>query len=339
LAPVLFLGFCVWLSRGGVRPLLRTSIVVLVLLLPVLALPLDRLVVSEALTDAFTVVPLFWLVRDGHDTAMQAVVYGGVAVLLALFALLPRRLLLLLPAIVLAALVGTSFAATQEITNRANYDQEFLLGGKRDWVDEAAKGRTAYLFAGEFYWNGVWQALFWNSKLQRIYSRYPAVVPGPLPQEFVITTGDGRLLQSDGSEIPERYVIATTNQKLIGRALTGIRQTGLESEGLTLWRVQPPLRLSYTVTGVRRDGDMHEPGKVTAYDCEQGFFRVQLIAKASTRVDVLRNGERYERLRFSSPEQTWGAEIPASPGSDGLCTLEVRGDSLLGSTVFEFVRV
>jgi hypothetical protein len=340
LAPVLFLGFCVWLRRGGPRPRLRTSLVVLALLLPVLALPLDRLVVSEALTDAFTVVPLFWLVRDGHETIVQAVVYGGAAVLLAVFALVPRRFLIVLPSVVLAALVGTSFAATQEITNRANYDQAFLLGGKRDWVDEAAKGRTAYLFAGEFYWNGVWQALFWNSKLQRIYARYPAVVPGPLPQEFVTTAGDGRLLQRDGSDVPERYVIATTNQKLIGRPLARIRQTGLESEGLTLWQVQPPLRLSYTVTGVRLDGDLHEPGKVIAYDCQQGFFRVQLIAKASTRVDVIRNGERYERLRFSSPEQTWGAEIPAAPGStDGRCTLEVRGDSLLGSTVFEFVRV
>jgi hypothetical protein len=341
LAPVLFLGFCVWLRRGGARPLLLTSVVVLALLVPVLALPLDRMVVSEALTDAFTVVPLFWLVRDGHETAVQAVVYGGAAVLLALFALLPRRALLVLPAVVLAALVGTSFAATQEITKRANYDQEFLLGGKRDWVDEAAKGRTAYLFAGEFYWNGVWQALFWNSKLQRIYSRYPAVVPGPLPQEYVITTGDGRLLQSDGSEIPERYVIATTNQKLIGRPITSIRQTGLESEGLTLWRVQPPLRLSYTVTGVRRDGDMHEPGRIIAYDCRGGgFFRVQLIAKASKRVEVFRNRGLYERLTFRGPDQTWGAEIPAGEGSeDGTCTLEVRGDSLLGSTVFEFVRV
>jgi hypothetical protein len=100
------------------------------------------------------------------------------------------------------------------------------------------------------------------------------------------------------------------------------------------------LQLSFETTGVREDGDMHEPGRVIAYDCQRGFFRVQLIAKASRRVDVIRNGERYERLRFSSPEQTWGAEIPAAPGSkDGRCTLEVRGDSLLGSTVFEFVRV
>jgi hypothetical protein len=338
-APVLFLGFCLWLARGGPRPRLRASVVALGLLAPVLALPLDRVIVGEALTDAFTVVPLYWLVENGRRELLDPIVYGGAAVAMAVFVFLPRRLLPLLPAVVFVALVGASITATREITERANYDQLYLLGGERDWLDEAAKGPVAYLYAGEFYWNGVWQQLFWNDKLHRIYTRYPATVPGPLPQHPVVTADDGRLLQRGGQEVPEEWIITVTGQDLLGKAVKVIYQRGL-GQGLVLWRVRRPLQLSFETTGVREDGDMHEPGRVIAYDCGRGFFRVQLIAKASKRVDVIRNGERYERLTFDSPVDTWGAEIPASPGSrNGRCTLEVRGDSLLGSTVFEFVRV
>jgi hypothetical protein len=340
LAPVLFLGFCLWLARGGVRPRLRTAAVALVLLVPLLMLPLERVIVSEALTDAFTVVPLYWLVENGSGDLLDPIVYGGAAAAMAAFVLLPRRLLLLLPALVLAALIGASVTAGREITERANYDQLYLLGGKRNWVDEAAKGPVAYLYAGEFYWNGVWQQLFWNDKVQRVYTRYPSEVPGPLPQHPVLTAGDGRLLQRGGQEVPERWIVTVTGQDLIGTPVAIIQQQGLEHDGLVLWRVRRPVQISFETRGVRSDGDMHEPGKVIAYDCQQGFFRVQLIAKASTRVQVIRNGEPYQRLRFDSSDDTWGAEIPAAPGSrDGRCTLEVRGNSLLGSTVFEFVRV
>jgi hypothetical protein len=206
LAPVLFLGFCLWLARGGPRPRLVTATVALALLAPLLALPLDKVIVGEALTDAFTVVPLYWLVENGRRDLLDPIVYGGAAAAMAVFVFLPRRLLLLLPAVVFAALVGASITAGREITERANYDQLYLLGGKRDWLDEAAGGPVAYLYAGEFYWNGVWQQLFWNEKLNRIYTRYPTEVPGPLPQHPVVTDGDGRLRQRNGEVVPEEWI-------------------------------------------------------------------------------------------------------------------------------------
>jgi len=340
LAPLLFLGFCIWLHRGGPRPRLRTAVVAVILLLPLLALPLDKLIVGEALTDAFTVVPLYWLVENGRGDLLELAVYGGAGVAMALFVLLPRRALVVLPVLVFAGLAAASITASREVTERANYDQTYLLGAKRDWVDDAADGTVAYLYSGESYWNGVWQQLFWNEKLKRIYTRYPATVPGPLPQHPTTTQADGLLLLRDGRPVPERYVIASTDQELIGEPVADIVQKGLEHAGLVLWRVENPLRLSSVRSGVRGDGDMHEPGRIQAYGCGEGFFRLQLIAKASTRVSVKLNGELYETLTFSSPDETWGAEISAGTRSkDEICSLEVSGNSLLGSTVFEFVRV
>ncbi|MGH3102582.1 MAG: glycosyltransferase family 39 protein [Gaiellaceae bacterium] len=341
LAPVLFLALGLWLDRGAPRPLVATAVAAIAAFATLAVLPIQRFSQAEALPDAFTIAPLFKLIERDPTYDPELLVLIVAAVLLAGFALLPRRLLVAVPVAVFVVLAIASVTASREVAERATYDDEFLLGGDRSWVDEVkgVDGPVAFLYTGEVYWNGVYQHLVWNDRIDQVYYLFPIAVPGPLPQEPVRTLPDGLLARRGGRFAPERYVVASAATKFIGTPLAELQQYGILQPGLILWRLQGDLRLSYTVSGVRPDGDMHEPGRIVAHRCDEGFFRITLIAKASRRVRLVRNGRPYRTLRFASESETWSEDIPAVVESGfRSCTLEVRADSLLGSTVFEFVR-
>jgi hypothetical protein len=340
LAPLLFLAFALWLDRGGPRPRLSTGLVALVALALLAYLPIKKFSQAEALPDAFSIAPFFKLIErePEYDPSMLLLLVG--AVFLVGFALLPRRLLVLLPVGVLALLSTQSVLASREVAERATYDDQYLLGGRRDWIAKAVGDEpVAILYTGELYWNGIYQLRFWNSNVSHVYYLYPTAVPGPIPQEPVTIAPDGLLVRSAGRFVPERYVAAPSTTKFIGRPVAELPQYGIMQPGLTLWRLRGDMKLSFTLTGVRPDGDMHEPARMIAHECAGGYFRVTLIAKLSRRVELLVNGKPYRALRFKSDSDTYSEDIPAVPEPQfRTCTLEVRGDSLLGSTVFEFLR-
>lgn len=340
LAPLLFLAFVIWLDRGGPRTRFVTGLVAVVALALLAALPIKKFSQAEALPDAFSIAPFFKLIeRDSdYDPALLLLLVG--AALLCAFALLPRRLLVLLPAGVFAVLSTQSVMASQEVSERATYDDRYLLGGRRDWISQAVGDEpVALLYTGELYWNGVYQQRFWNSNISHVYYLYPTAVPGPIPQEPVTIAPDGLLVRSAGRFVPERYVAAPSTTKFIGRPVAELPQYGIMQPGLLLWRLSGDLKLSYVLTGVRPDGDMHEPARMVAHECAGGYFRITLLAKASRRVQIFVNGKHYRSLRFRSDAESWSEDIPAVPERQlRTCTLEVRGDSLLGSTVFEFLR-
>jgi Dolichyl-phosphate-mannose-protein mannosyltransferase len=340
LTPLLFLAFALWLDRGAPRPRLATGLVALVALALLAALPIKRFSQAEALPDAFSIAPFFELIERNRDFDPSfLLLFVGSALLLG-FALLPRRLVVLLPVAVLAVLLTQSVAASSEVSERATYDDEFLLGDRRDWITKAVGDEeVALLYTGELYWNGVYQQRFWNSNISHVYYLYPTAVPGPIPQEPLTVGPDGMLVRSAGRFVPERYVAAPETTKFIGEPVAELPQYGIMQPGLVLWRLNGDMKLSFTVTGVRPDGDMHEPARMIAHECRGGYFRITLIAKASRRVDLLLNGKPYRTLRFKSDGDTFTEDIPAVPEPQfRTCTLEIRGDSLLGSTVLEFLR-
>jgi hypothetical protein len=339
LAPILFLSLGIWLDRGGPRPRVVTAAVAFVVLLVLSAVPWQRFSRAEALPDAFSIAPLFKLIERNPDYDPAPLVLAIAAVLLAGFVLLPRRVLVALPVAIAALLAVTSVYASREVAERATYDDQYLLGGRRDWVERAVDAPVALLYTGELYWNGVYQHLFWNPNISRVYYLYPTSVPGPLPQEPVTVGPDGLLTRSGGRFAPERYVIAPATTRFIGEQIDDLEQYGIQQAGLILWRLEDEMRLSFVLTGVRPDGDMHEPARMVANECPGGYFRITLIAKQSRTVDIRLNGRPYRTLHFKSDADTYSEDIPAVPEPQfRTCTLEVRGDSLLGSTVFEFLR-
>ena len=140
LAPVLFLGLSLWLSRGGPGGYRARSIAALLVTGSVVAIPVGRFVVPDALPSAFSIIPLLHLRELTSAQTTRLVLGAGVAIWpAALFAVLPRARLLVLPTVVGLALVAGSVAASREVVAQAKAQKTRLLGPERRWVDAVAR--------------------------------------------------------------------------------------------------------------------------------------------------------------------------------------------------------
>jgi hypothetical protein len=333
LSPILFLGFALWLERGAPRRPAATVAVAVLALAAILSLPVKRLVVDAAAPDALTLVPFIRLLHASSADTMEIVFFVGAGVAVALFALVPRRFVGLLPALLLACFVAASVSVSGYVADQAKAQQARFLGPDPGWVDHAATGPTAYLYDGEPDWTGVWETIFWNPRIDRVLDLPGALVPGPLPQREVDVAPDGRF---DGP----RFVVASTTFTFFGTKLAEVRQVGIQQAGLDLWRLDPPARLSTATTGILADGQVAAGGAtLRAYGCTRGDFVLTLLVKQPQTVDVMRNGDLFERLDLTTPppDGVWRGRIPAVP-QDGVCELELRPSGLLGTTVFLFER-
>jgi hypothetical protein len=326
LVPVLFLGLTLWLDRGAPRTRLSGSLIALGAVALVLVLPLGRLVHKAALPDAFTLVPVWEL------GSYEAVVWGFAGAAALAFALLPRGALVAVLVAVALVFGVTSVAASRFAANEAAGVKAAFFAGDPEWVDNSASGDVAYFYDGEPHWNAVWEYVFWNRKLRRIYwLDGTRRVPGPLPQQRVAPAADGTL----APDAPP-FLLASTAFTFFGAPVASIAQTGLVQKGLVLWQVEPPLRLSTVRTGVQGSGDIYGPAGMTAYACTGGSFALTLVAKGAPVTVVLQSGaNRVERTL--APEEVWSPSVPGAP-VDGRCTLDLTPSGIVGSTRFEFAR-
>src|SRR4029077_3424039 len=135
------------------------------------------------------------------------------------------------------------------VRNRARADQAELLGSPRNWVDAAVHDGVTFIYDGDPAWNSVWQQRFWNDRITHVLSFPPARVPGPMPQTEQAPTPDGRLAVRD------RYVIARDQFSFVGTPIAH-HERGMNLEGLTLWHLSGPPRLSLTTINIKPNGDM-----------------------------------------------------------------------------------
>jgi len=242
LAPVVFLGFAIWLDRGAPRRLLATALTAAGALALLLVLPFDRFVTQAAEPDAFSVIPLYRLRVDYPGLDTRLVVAIGALELLALLAFLPRRRAWVLPLVVFALLAGASVSVSDVVSSQARLFRMGVLGPHRRWIDAAAPGPVAYVYTGELGWSGgapVWVNLFWNRRLRAVYDLGAVPAVGPLPQQKVVPAAGGRLRLADGRAIDARYVVATNGLHFVGTPIASSAPAPL-----VLWRISPPLRLA-----------------------------------------------------------------------------------------------
>ncbi len=348
-APLLFLALGLFLDRGAARPHLRTSVVAVAAAIPVLSLPVKNLINEGALPDAFSLVPFFRLLERDPGANIEVIVFGGATLVAALFVLLPPRFVVILPVALLAALAATSYAAGRYVAEQATRQRTQLVGPIRRWIDPAVVGRpTAYLYDGDFFWNEVWETVFWNRAVRSVYDLPGKHVPGPLPQSTIGVRGDGRVVLRDGRAAPERYVVASATFHFVGRPIWSIATPGTEQAGLLLWRLRPPFRMSTAQSGIRPNGEIRQDGRLVVYGCSRGTFHVTVVAVEPLRFELHRNGRllsiinrppyKFVRLR---PGQAWSGSVPARPSGAprrSTCTFEVLTSNLMYATRFEFAR-
>lgn len=298
LLPLLFLAFALWLERGAVRPRLTAPLVALAAFLLVLRLPMEKLVSLAAIPDAFTLIPLHRLDVRAPGVSLEVVTNLLAAAAALVFVLVPRRRVWILPALVLAFLALTSLSASRVVTAQATLVRRSTLGETRDWIDRAAPGRVGYLYNGEVYWNAVWESLFWNRKVDRVYDLLTHVVPGPLPQSSVGPYEDGRLVLPDGRSVRERYIVSGSAMTFFGSVIGDAPGADLH-----LWKIDPPVRISRLIRFLPPPGGVGVNAAIRAYACRGGSLHLQVAALEAATVELRRNSVHYRTARLAQGER------------------------------------
>ena len=328
LAPVLFVGFAAWLGSDAPRPRLATALACAATLALLAALPVAELVSFVSFHNAFTLLPLIELETVAPRLDLDLVVVGaGVAALVALVAL-PVRALRLLPVVLALAFVEVSAWVSSEVTTLANATQQQALGADPRWIDRRADGPAMYLYLGEVNWPAVWQNAFWNQRVEHAYGLLTARVQGGLPHVSVGPEEDGRLVLTDGSPAEGAYAVAQYPVTFRGRTLA------TAGDGLVLWRLSSPVRLS--VWTQRVAGHV----RVLVYACAGGRLVLGLDGPPGAEVELRRNDGPHRRVALDSLGG-WAGEIPAAPPAPRgtrLCTFDVVGPPEVVASRAQFVR-
>jgi hypothetical protein len=327
LAPLLFLAFALWLDRGAPRPRIAVVGASFAALALLLVLP-TRFISEAAAPDAFSTIPLFELRNHLSSTELRLAILGGAAALLVLGLAIPRRRPWLLPAALAAVLVAASVMATRFTAKQARGFRDLTVGAEPRWIDRVARGPVAFVYGGEYGFSAggpVWANLFWNRKVERIYTLATAKVAGPIRARRLGVAPDGRLMIDTAS------AVAAAGITFVGAADN-------RSASYVLWRLDQPPRISSRVTGMRLlTGDIDVGARMRVYACHGGALALRLVAPEARTIELVRDGKLYRSLRLA-PGRPWAGSVPAPAGRTA-CTFEL---ATYGGGVhadrFEFVR-
>ena len=349
LAPILFLALAVWLGREQAGGRFTRAVVALLVAAPVILLPFGRLVTPYAPPDAPTLAPLVDLRTSTSLATVEMVVYILVGVAALAFVLLPRRAALLVPVVLLAGLAGVSVAAARYASDQSRLRKEMFLGDEPRWIDRAAPAPVAFLFESGTDWTRIWQTLFWNRKVDRVYALGNGQVTGPVPLQRIHVRGDGRLVAGNRALSP-RYLVAPLGTlpdirffSFDGDIIATASQPRSVVGNLALWRLASP-RLLYRVAGLEANGDIPPGGDahLVAYGCPRGVFEATLIVKGQQRVTLFRNSKPLKQRTFVNPPGNlgWHVEVPTAPRRGrargrSACTLDIQSTGLLGTTILQ----
>jgi hypothetical protein len=267
--PLLFLALLVWVRVGAPRPLVRTAAVVAAVVLLPLALPWERLIGVQALSDTFSLFPWWDVFEAGVSYDRLGLVAALLAgVVAAAFVALPLRLAPLLPLVVflyLAAEHDSVYGRVEEASAGALFQG---VGGERpDWVDAEVGSDTevAVVWSWRVDYRTVFVNEFFSRSVGPVYY-LTAPTPGGLPETPVSVDGrNGRLLDPAGQPIVAPYALTDRTVSLDGEVVARNRVPGS-----VLLRTDGQLRLSHTVDGVYPDSWSGPTVTYTRFRCRGG---------------------------------------------------------------------
>jgi hypothetical protein len=337
LAPLLFLGFALWLARGAPRPPAATALVTTTAVALVASLPVARFASDASVWDTFTLVPLWRLQEHGFGVPVRLIVVLLAGAAAAAFALIPWRLRAALPALLIAGFAAMSVSVTREVAAMPMALQDRNLGPDPRWIDRAARGSVAFVYSGEILWTATYMSRFWNAHLDRVvYRMHDSVVPGPIPQQPVGPREDGLLVLADGSALEADNVV-------VSRAITldGTVVAAAPTVAAQLWAVNGPVRLRQWVRLQSEAGEVSSM-TVLVYGCRPGTLRLDLMSRWVDQGVVIRQGGTLEHRVRLTAGKPWHGEIvgrPPQPVGSRICTFQVDPTAApIAEPVVEYVR-
>jgi hypothetical protein len=316
LIPLYGIACVVWIARGAPRPRVRAAALAVACVALLVVFPFERFSTLTAAPSNFTLIA-FYDVTSGFDLDLFVPLLAA-ALLVACLAV-PRATL---PVLFVLGVVG-SIAAGRLIAREARAVQALTLGEKTTWIEPRADANVTFLYTPDINWEVPWESAFWNPRIRTVYGLLGAQVAGGMPQRTVGPFEDGRLVFPDGKDAPAAFALASDHVQIVGRRL------GDSGAGYALWKVEPPFRIASWASGL--DGASYSAlaqVDVRAYACRPSVLRGTLVSSENRAVEVLRNGEYFERIDMT-PNVGKQLAVPASPPSpEGtrLCTFTLRGD-------------
>jgi hypothetical protein len=256
LAPLWIVVLAVWLADGLPRPLIATAIGAAIALALPLLLPF-RYIAGDVGVD---VVPsALWARLEEQLTGEPITARKLMALLLVLLivavVLLPRRLMWVFPAILVASFAVTAVLAWDRIIDA---EEEKVFAGafdNRSWVDDLLPegGRVTKLYLDSAACpttartrHALYLTEFFNERVHRA-AYIDDSIPDGLPIDRVDVGPGGRLVKEDGEPLVADYVYTQPGLELGGEKIG----TGTTA-GLVLWRVGGPV----TVPGAQTNADL-----------------------------------------------------------------------------------
>jgi hypothetical protein len=142
----------------------------------------------------------------------------------------------------------------------------------------------------------------------------------------------------NGESLEGPEVLAPSCFAFHGTALAENRQCA-DQHGLRLWGVGTTPRLSVGTEGLKPNGDIVQPVRITVFACGPARHGLTLLGRQGTPLAILL--DRTVVMRAApAPETVWRGAVasPSTPDGDGVCRYKIRSPGLVGSTRIEFVR-
>jgi hypothetical protein len=284
LAPLLVIILLAWVERDAPRPRVLGLLAAAAAASLVLAIPFDRFVERSAVSDTLMLLPWWAIQAHWHITWLEWLAFLGAALFASLFVVVPTRVALVLPLVVLVYWVVAFrpiwYGPYPYGVRQAGAGALFQgIRGKRDWIDTAvpAGSPVAVLWTKRSDRFTVNQNEFFNRRVGQVYY---TVLPtdggiGELRVSVERRTGAVRL--ADGSLVRPGYLL--TDGSVEPDALPVARDPLL---GMTVWRVKGPLVLAKTTTTGLYPNDTWSGPSVTwaRQHCRGGSLTVTLSGDA-----------------------------------------------------------
>lgn len=274
--PLFMVALVAW--AGGILPRAPSLTAVAGLIAATLAgvVPYDSFLTPNEVANAFGILPLWRAVIRGFvapSHLSEVVILAALAAGLV-FVLLPRRALLVAPALVLVYLSFANSPVEGRISQASSESRHGGVQVRRDWIDQAVgttKPRVAAIWSGAPGLNFVtlWDNEFFNRSVGPVYNLHGA--PDGLPQETITIDPNNFLRHTNGTAVRAAYVLTDASLQVAGPTVAS--DPGL---GMTLYRVGGPVRVVGQTQGISPDKWSGPSVHYTRYPCLRGTLSVTL---------------------------------------------------------------
>ncbi len=323
-APLFLIALLLWIERGALRPEPATVIAATVAAGLPLVVPYEDFIGLNAVSDTAALLPLGWLVERGLALSdVDLVVLAGCVVAGVAFLFVPRRYVLVLPALVLVYFAVSQHPIVAEHRFRA---AQHLFGGitnpHRDWIDRAVgrSGDVGIVWTGTSDKFTVWENEFFNRSVGTIYTTGPAVPGGLAQTPLVVDRRTGFLRRPDGTLVRSPFALTDASLELKGRlAAEDVKKQ------MFLYRLDGPLRQLAFVGGIY-PGDTWSRKRVSyvRQDCRDGTLSVGLQSDTALFIEpnpvVARIGDQVVARTQVDPDESKTIRIPLRPEGN-TCTV------------------